>query len=99
MEKEVRRFETNYSLDWQYGVEISKLKEDLEALEKLGATHVEIDPYTEYDSAYVKIEAYCERIETDEEFEQRKKQVEARQEQIRQRDLKQLAELKAKYGF
>jgi 2-methylisocitrate lyase-like PEP mutase family enzyme len=99
MEKEVRRFETNYSLDWQYGVEISKLKADLEELEELGATHVEIDPYTEYDSTYVKIEAYCERIETDEEFEQRKKQVEATQEQMRQRDLKQLADLKSKYGL
>ena len=99
MEKEVRRFKTSYLLHWQYGVEISKLKKDLEVLEKLGATDVEIDPYIEYDSAYVKIEAYCERLETDEEFEQRKKQVEARQEQMRQRDLKQLADLKSKYGL
>ena len=99
MEKVVRRFETNYSLDWQYLVEISKLKEDLEALEKLGATHVEIYPYTEYGSAYAKIQAYCERIETDEEFEKRKKQVEARQEQMRQRELKQLDDLQLKYGL
>ena len=34
-----------------------------------------------------------------EEFEQRKKEVEARQEQHRQRELKQLAELKAKYDL
>ena len=47
----------------------------------------------------IEIDAICRRIETDEEFEQRKKKVEARQEQIKQRELKQLADLKAKYGL
>ena len=99
MEKQEQDFELNYSLDWIYDVSIEQLKKDIEELEKLGATHVNIEPFISYDCAYVEINAICRRIETDEEFEQRKKEVEARQEQYRQRELKQLAELKAKYGL
>lgn len=98
MEKEVRRFKVDYYLHWTYGVELSQIKKDIEELEKLGATNVEIEPYTEYDCSYVTIEAYCNRIETDEEFEQRKKEVEAFKEQEKQRELKQLEELKKKYN-
>lgn len=96
MEKQEQDFKLNYSLDWTYGVSIEQLKKDIEELEKLGATHVNIE---RYDCYHVEIDAICRRIETDEEFEQRKKEVEARQDQYRQRELKQLAELKAKYGL
>lgn len=99
MEKQEQDFTINYSLDWIYGVEISQLKKDIEELEKLGATHVNIEPGISYDCSYVEIDAICRRIETDEEFEQRKKEVEARQEQRKQQELKQLADLKAKYGL
>ena len=99
MEKQEQDFEINYSLDWIYDVSIEQLKKDIEELEKLGATHVNIEPFISYDCAYVEINAICRRIETDEEFEQRKKEIEARQEQYRQRELQQLAELKAKYGL
>ena len=99
MEKQEQDFEINYSLNWAYGVSIEQLKKDIEELEKLGATHVDIEPYISYYCPYIKIYVICRRIETDEEFEQRKKEVEARQEQHRQRELKQLAELKAKYGL
>jgi len=98
MEKQEQDFKLNYSLEWTYGVEISQLKKDIEELEKLGATHVNIEPSISYDCPYVEIDAICRRIETDEEFEQRKKEAEARQEQNRQRELKQLADLKSKYG-
>ena len=99
MEKQKQDFKLNYSLDWTYGVTIERLKKDIEELEKIGATHVNIEHGISYDCSYVEIDAICRRIETDEEFEQRKKEVEARQEQYRQRELKQLAELKAKYGL
>ena len=99
MEKQEQDFEINYSLDWAYGVSIEQLKKDIEELEKLGVTHVEIEPGMSYDCPYVEIDVICRRIETDEEFEQRKKEVEARQAEHRQRELKQLAELKAKYGL
>lgn len=41
MEKEVRKFKVEYSLDWTYGVEIKKLR----------ATHVEIEHGISYDSS------------------------------------------------
>lgn len=99
MEKQERDFKINYPLDWTYGVSIEQLKKDIEEIEKLGATHVNIEHGISYDCSYVDIDVICRRIETDEEFEQRKKEDEARQEQRRQRELKQLAELKAKYGL
>lgn len=97
MEKQERNFKINYPLDWTYGVSIERLKKDIEEIEKLGATHVNIEHGIDYDCSYVEIDAICRRIETDEEFEQRKKEVEARWEKYRQQELKQLAELKAKY--
>ncbi|MCK9416002.1 hypothetical protein M0Q97_05015 [Candidatus Dojkabacteria bacterium] len=99
MKKEVRQFKVNYLLEWGYGVEISQIRKDLDELEKLGATHVEIEASVYYDSATLEINAISERIETDEEFEQRKKEIEFRQEQIRQNELKQLEQLKSKYGL
>lgn len=99
MEKLEQDFEINYSLNWAYGVSIEQLKKDIKELEKLGANRVDIEPYISYDCPYIEINAICRRIETDEEFEQRKKEVEARQEQYRQRELQQLADLKAKFGL
>lgn len=99
MEKQERNFKLNYQLDWAYGVEISQLKKDIEELEKLGATHVEIESVTSYDSSYIEIDAYCKRIETDEEFNQRKKELDMRKEKMKQRELKQLEELISKYGI
>lgn len=81
------------------GIEISQIRKDLDELEKLGATHVEIEASVYYDSGRLEINAISERIETDEEFEQRKKEIEFRQEQIRQNELKQLELLKTKYGL
>ena len=97
MEKYERDFKINYPLDWTYRVSIKKLKKDIKEIEKLGATHVNIEHGIDYDCPYIEIDAICRRIETDEEFEQRKKEVEARWEKYRQQELKQLAELKAKY--
>jgi 2-methylisocitrate lyase-like PEP mutase family enzyme len=98
MEKQERDFKIEYLLDWTYGIEILHLKKDIEELEKLGATHIYIEHGVSYDFSYVEIDAICRRIETDEEFEQRKKEVEARQERNKQRELRQLEELKSKYG-
>lgn len=99
MEKEVRRFEVDYLLDWEYGVEISKLRADLDAIEALGATHVEIESSMRYDCSYVKIEPVSEHLETDEEFKARVEEVEKRQCAIKRSELEQLEKLKAKYGI
>lgn len=98
MEKQERDFKIEYSLDWTYGIEISQIKKDIEELEKLGATHIDIEHGVSYECSYVEIDAICRRIETDEEFEKRKKEVEARKERNKQRELEQLAKLKLKYG-
>ena len=99
MEKEIRVFEVDYSLDWEHRVEISKLRADLDAIEALGATHVEIESSIMYDCAYVTIEPVSEHLETDEEFKARVKEVEQRQSEIKRRELEQLEKLKSKYGL
>lgn len=99
MQKQERDFTVQYSLDWTYGVEIAQLKKDVEELEKLGATHVNIEPYTEYDSSYVSIEAISRRIETDEECEERVRQITQRLEEQKRRELQELERLKSKYGL
>ena len=97
MEKQVRRFKVKFDLDWEYGVEISKLREDLDAIEKLGATHVEIEAYTSYDCAGVTIECFVDRYETDEECLERTEKQTARENSIKLNELEQLKRLKAKY--
>jgi hypothetical protein len=100
MEKEVRRFKVDYLLDWEYGVEISKLRADLDAIEALGATHVEIESGIRYyDYPYVTIEPISEHLETDEEFKSRVEEVEKKQCEIKRIELEQLEKLKSKYGI
>ena len=99
MEKEIRRFKVYYSLDWEHRVEISKLRADLDAIEALGATHVEIECSLSYECTYVTIKPISERLETDEEFKARVEEVEKRQSEIKRRELEQLEELKSKYGM
>ena len=71
MEKQIRKFKVNFDFDWTYGVQIKKLKEDLETLEKLGVTEIEIEAEDNWGSPSVTIEAFAERLETDEEFKER----------------------------
>jgi hypothetical protein len=98
MEKQVRRFKVDFDFNWTYGVEIKKLKEDLDMLEKLGVTEIEIEAEEIYGSTSVKIEAFINRIETDEECKARVDKENQRQEEIKRRELEQLEKLKSKYG-
>ena len=97
MEKQIREFEVNYRLDWLDRVKISKIKADIEELEKRGATHVDIDIEYSYGDTYVEIIAITNRLETDEECQLRTEEEEERMERIKQLELKQLEKLKAKY--
>lgn len=99
MEKQVRRFKVDFDFNWTYGVEIKKLKEDLDTLEKLGVTEIEIEAEENYGSVSVKIEAYINRIETDEECKVRVDKENQRQEDIKRRELAELEKLKSKYGM
>jgi hypothetical protein len=98
MENKIKRnFNIDYSLDWTYGVEISKIRSDLDALEKLGATHVNIEVETSYDYSYIVANAFAFRTETDSEYKERIDKEREWQEQIKRRDLEQLEILKTKY--
>jgi len=97
MGKIERRFKIDYPLDWTYGIDIKKLREDLDAIEKLGATHVEIEPYESYGSAGVEIQAVADRLETDEEYKARIDAKVKRDEDTKRYELAQLEALKLKY--
>lgn len=98
MKKQVRRFKVPFNFDWTYGVEIKKLREDLDELEKLGVTTIDIEAQENYGSASVTIEAYVNRLETDEECQARIDVENRRQEEQRRRELELLEKLKARYG-
>tara|TARA_R110000850_G_scaffold203282_1_gene329630 strand:- start:184 stop:483 length:300 start_codon:yes stop_codon:yes gene_type:complete len=99
MKKEVRRFSVEFDFDWADGVEISKIREDLDSLEKLGATHVEIESQTNFDYSFSTFDSYVDREETDEECLSRVKDSEVREYVIKQRELEQLKKLQAKYNL
>ena len=98
MEKEIREFEIDYDLNWRGGVEIDQVQQDLDELKKLGATHIEIEPYQSFDLVFVDIKAIVERIETDEEFKQRLDEEKKHQEDIKRKELEMLKGLQEKYG-
>ena len=89
MKKQKRQFKIDYDLDWEYGVKISKLREDLDAIEKLGAKWIDID--AEY------VIPVCERIETDAEYNERIADELAKIGYTKQKELNQLKYLKDKY--
>ena len=99
MEKQERRFKVDFDFNWTHGVEIKKLKDDLDTLEKLGVTEIEIEAEYNYGSASVTIEAFINRLETDEECNARITKENQRQEDIKRRELAELEKLKSKYGM
>ena len=99
VEKEVRRFKIDFDFNWTYGVEIKKLKEDLDTLEKMGVTGIEIETEENWGNVSITIEAYINRLETDDEYKTRIDTENKRQEEIKRRELEQLEKLKSKYGL
>ncbi len=97
LEKQIRRFPVAFPFDWVYGIAISKLKEDIAELEKLGATHIDIETESNYGDYSIRVEGICERLETDEECEARVAEMQARQEGQKRRELAFLEQLKKKY--
>jgi len=99
MERQKDFFNVDYNLDnWKWGfTSISEMRKDLDELEKLGATHIDIDTYESYGCAYLEIGVKSERFETDEEFELRKAKEIDKDRAIRQKELEQLKKLQDKY--
>lgn len=98
MEKQTIKIPLEIVLDWAYSIEINKLKQDLDEAEKLGATHINIQTYVNYNNyPYSTIKAIIQRLETDEEFNQRIIKENLYKTKCKKEELKQLAALKAKY--
>ena len=97
MEKEKRNFEIDYKFDWSYEATLAKIREDLDALEKLGCTEIEIESEDNYGSISVVYTAICNRMETDEEFMARVKQKKDLEDRNKEYELKLLNKLKSKY--
>ena len=97
MENIVKSFKVDFDFNWTYGVELSKIKEDINELEKLGVTDIEIESVTDYDCSSVNIQAFISRLETDEECGLRINKEKIRKEEIEKRELAYFEELKLKY--
>jgi hypothetical protein len=99
MEKEVRQFEIDYQLDWTGCFEISQLRNDLDIIEKLGATHVNISARGDGDYSYMEVLAINEREETNEEFALRLEIKQKKEAEIQRRELAELQRIRLKYGI
>lgn len=99
MAKQTRRFEVPFDFDWTYGVEVARLKDDLDKLEKLGATTIDIEPNESFGCVGVLIKAYVNRLETNEEYKARVDEQNRRKAYVEQRELSELNRLKSKYNI
>ena len=79
-------------LNWEEITEISNIRKDLDDIEKLGATHIQIDS-----ELSVRILPFMMRLETDEEYKKRTDIVKERNERITKNELALLERLKLKY--
>lgn len=86
----------DYYIDWSHAT-IDEIRENLNELEQLGATHIDVEIDDDYGSYSVKITPKQERLETDEEYEKRIAYEKKLADRVRERELEQLAKLKAKY--
>ena len=97
--KITKMFKVDFDFNWTYGVKLSKIKEDINELEKLGVTDIEIESFNDYDVSSVDIQAFINRLETDEECELRINKEKIRQDEIKRIELKQFETLKLKYNI
>lgn len=97
-EKKEIRVDIPFNFEWEDDISIQKLREDLVELEKRGAKNVSIRSSVDYDSSSLNIDAFVDRIETDEEFQKRIFEEKTKQDEIKRRDLCLLNDLKRKYN-
>ena len=96
MRKQKKRFEVDFYLNWSRA-SVSKIREDLDAMEKLGVTNVDMDAYIDScGSADLSFEVYTYREETDKEFENRVEETRDREQRLRDKDVDEFERLKLK---
>lgn len=100
MKKLIKQEVVDYYLDWKYDiVPLSKIREDLNKLEKLGVTGIEFDADCDpYGDICFNIKPIKEREETDKEVQERMEFIQKREETIKKQELQQLEILKKKYN-
>lgn len=97
--KQTKREYVSYYLDWVHGDKsISEIRKDLDELEKLGVTNIEITKERDWDGGFdIEINPFRERLETDQEYSERLTKEELERERNKQYELRQLEILKSKY--
>jgi hypothetical protein len=82
------------SINWEDKVSIDEVKKDIEAFEKLGATHLDFKSGIDLsDCTYIEIYAVREVLETDEDYEFRKEKALQEKELQKKIDIKKLEDL------
>ena len=96
MEKKIVEIELEFVLDWAYEVvPISKIRADLDEVERIGATHISMDYSTCYE--LMMILPVCKRLETDQESMDRANDEKLRATAMEIKELAELERLKEKY--
>jgi len=99
MKKIYKSVPINYPIHWVHGVKISEIRKDLDEIEKLGATHVNIfDSYDENGNFTIETVAHQHRLETDDEYTARKEKEKIEKEHFIKKELELYEKLNAKYG-
>lgn len=94
MEKGIRSAYIDYNIDWKYDTNLSVIKKDIEELEKLGATGVEITSASE-----ITFYPIIQRLETDEEFQERVMALEEHKKYVKNEEIKLYNKIKTKYNL
>ena len=104
MEKRLIRKSIPFHFGWFHedGVSIEQLKEDVLALETLGAQGVKISAYTNEDvgeEPRIIMDAFCMREETDEEFEYRVGRDQRLKDLLKKAEIEAYYRIKEKYNL
>lgn len=92
--------DTGYSFDWEYSPSISKIREDIDEMEKRGITHINIELYELYPYCYsISMKAEIHRLETDGEYEERTMCEAYKLKTNEARELAEYERLKKKFGI
>ncbi len=87
-----------YNLTWKYDqVSISDIRKDLDAIEALGATHIDFDVDMSYGDPTLEIKAIQKVVETDEEYQVRMDAVKKLGQRRIDAELAEYKRLKPKY--
>ena len=95
--KQIRNFTVPFNFNWSYGVSIDQIREDLDKLEKLGVTEIDIEAYDDYGDASIIISAISKREETNLEQQERLNIEKIRLDKQKKYELQQLKLLQDKY--